>query len=199
MAGTPRRRGLAALLREIRACRVCAAHLPHGPRPIVRASVSARLLIVGQAPGTQVHLTGIPWNDRSGDRLREWLALDRNTFYDERRVAVVPMGFCFPGVSPAGADLPPRPECAPLWHPRLETLLPRVQLTLLVGLYAQAYYLGRRRRRTLTLTVAAWRDYLPACLPLPHPSWRNAAWLKRHPWFAAELLPELRLRVHTLL
>ncbi len=186
---------LAALLREIRACRHCAAHLPHDPRPVLRASATARLMIVGQAPGTQVHLTGIPWNDRSGERLRDWLALDRDAFYDERRIAIVPTGFCFPGLSPAGADLPPRPECAPLWHPRLRPLLPRIELTLLVGSYAQAWYLGRRRRPSLGETVAAWRDYLPDFLPLPHPSWRNIAWLKRNTWFEGELVPELRDRV----
>jgi len=192
-------RALSELLREIRGCRHCAAHLPHEPRPVLRAAATARLMIVGQAPGTQVHLTGIPWNDRSGDRLREWLALDRDTFYDESRIAIVPAGFCFPGLSPDGADLPPRRECAPLWHPRLRPLLRRVELTLLVGSYAQAWYLGRRQRPRVAETVAAWRDYLPEFLPLPHPSWRNTAWLRRNPWFDAELLPELRARVHAIL
>lgn len=192
-------RALAALLGEIRACRHCAAHLPHGPRPVLRASATARLMIVGQAPGTQVHLTGIPWNDRSGERLRDWLALDRDTFYDEMRIAIIPAGFCFPGLSAAGADLPPRRECAPLWHPRLRPLLARVELTLLVGAYAQAWYLGGRRRAGVSETVAAWRDYLPEYLPLPHPSWRNTAWLRRNPWFESELVPELRARVHAIL
>ena len=189
---------LAATLAEVRGCRVCAAHLPLGPRPVLRAAATARLLIVGQAPGTRVHATGIPWNDRSGDRLRDWLALDRDTFYDESRIAIVPMGFCYPGVDRRGADRPPRPECAPLWHPRLRPLLPEVRLTLLVGRYAHAYYLGKRRKATVDRTVAAWPEYLPAFLPLPHPSWRNTGWLKRNPWFAADLLPDLRRLVAEL-
>jgi len=190
---------LAGLVAAARACRVCAAHLPLGPRPVLRAASSARLLIVGQAPGTRVHETGIPWNDPSGERLRAWLAVDSETFYDEARIAIVPMGLCYPGRDDRGGDKPPRPECAPLWHPPLRAALPKVELTLLVGQYAQAYYLGPRRRGSLTETVRAWRELLPDFLPLPHPSWRNTAWLKRHPWFAAELLPELRARVRTLL
>ena len=182
-----------------RACRVCEAHLPLGPRPILRVTASARLLIVGQAPGTRVHATGIPWNDPSGDRLRQWLGLDRKTFYDDGRVAIMPMGFCFPGQTDKGADRPPRPECAPLWQPRLRPLMPAVQLTLLVGQYAQRYYLGTRRKGSLTETVAAWRDFLPDFLPLPHPSWRNNGWLKKYPWFAEELLPALRSRVARLM
>ena len=185
---------LTAALAEVRACRVCAAHLPLGPRPVLRASRSARLLIVGQAPGTRVHQTGIPWNDPSGDRLRDWLGVDRETFYDERRIAIVPMGFCYPGVDRNGGDKPPRPECAPLWHDRLLGLMPAVELTLLVGMYAQRRYLGRRAGRTLTETVRAWRDYLPDHLPLPHPSWRNTAWLRKNPWFEAEIVPYLRQR-----
>jgi uracil-DNA glycosylase len=192
-------RALAPLLREIRACRVCAAHLPLGPRPVLRVRPSARLLIIGQAPGTKVHASGIPWNDRSGDRLRDWLAVDRDTFYDERRVAVMPMGFCYPGVDANGGDRPPRPECAPRWHAQVLAWLPRIELTLLVGSYAQAYYLGKQRRATMSETVQAWRDYAPDYLPLPHPSWRNTGWLKRNPWFERELLPELRARVHALL
>lgn len=187
------------LLLQVRACRVCAAHLPLGPRPVLRASSTARLLIVGQAPGTRVHATGIPWNDRSGDRLRDWLGLDRETFYDEARIAIVPMGFCYPGTDAKGGDKPPRPECAPLWHPQVRPLLPRVGLTLLVGQYAQRFYLGRRRQAGLTETVAAWRDFLPDFLPLPHPSWRNTAWLRRNPWFETELVPVLRERVGVLL
>jgi len=192
------RQPLDALLREIRACRICAEHLPLGPRPVLRAKASARLLIVGQAPGTKVHESGIPWNDRSGDRLRDWLHLDRDAFYDESRVAIVPMGFCYPGVDKNGGDRPQRPECAPLWHPRLLALLPRLELTLLVGGYAQVRYLGDRRRPTMTDTVRAWRDYAPAYLPLPHPSWRNTGWLKRNPWFESELLPDLRARTRAL-
>jgi uracil-DNA glycosylase len=190
---------LAALLREVRACRVCAAHLPLGPRPVLRAKATARMLIIGQAPGTKVHESGIPWNDRSGDRLREWLQLDRETFYDESRIAIVPMGFCYPGVDANGGDRPPRRECAPLWHARVMALLPRIELTLLVGSYAQAHYLGRRRQASMTDTVHAWRDYAPAYLPLPHPSWRNIAWLRRNPWFETELLPALCERVDRLL
>lgn len=191
--------GLSALLAEVRACRLCAAELPLGPRPVVRARPGARLLIVGQAPGTKVHESGIPWNDKSGERLRDWLQTGPEVFYDEARIAIVPMGFCYPGREDRGGDKPPRPECAPTWHPRLRAALPKVELTLLVGLYAQARYLGARRKANLTETVRAWRDYLPAYLPLPHPSWRNTAWLKRNPWFEAELLPELRARVRALI
>ena len=183
---------LAAVMAEARACRVCEAHLPLGPRPVVRASTSARLLIIGQAPGTRVHETGIPWNDPSGDRLRDWLGLDRDAFYDESRIAIMPMGFCYPGIDKNGGDKPPRPECAPLWHDRILALMPAVELTLLVGMYAQRRYLGRRARRTLTDTVRAWQDYLPDYLPLPHPSWRNTVWLRKNPWFEAEIIPYLR-------
>jgi len=190
---------LEMLLAEVRACRVCAAHLPLGPRPVLRAAASARLLIVGQAPGTRVHASGVPWNDRSGDRLRDWTGLRPEAFYDTGRVAIVPMGFCYPGVDPRGGDNPPRPECAPLWHDRILARLPRVELTLLVGAWAQSRYLGRRRTATMTQTVAGWREHLPRFLPLPHPSWRNTAWLRRHPWFEAELVPELRHRVARLI
>jgi uracil-DNA glycosylase len=155
-------------------------------------------MIIGQAPGTRVHETGIPWNDRSGERLRDWLQLSGEVFYDERRVAIVPMGFCYPGVDARGGDKPPRPECAPLWHPPLRAALSQVDLTLLVGMYAQQRYLGKDRQKTLTETVRHWRDYLPQFLPLPHPSWRNTAWLRKNPWFEAELLPELRRRVKKL-
>ena len=193
------RESLDALVARVRACRLCDAHLPLGPRPVLRVSRGARLLIVGQAPGTKVHETGIPWNDASGDRLRGWLNLDRETFYDESRIAIVPTGLCYPGRNPKGGDNPPRPECAPLWHPSLRAALPTVTLTLLIGSYAQAYYLGARRRRTMTETVAAWRDYLPDYLPMPHPSWRTVAWQRRTPWFDTELLPELKNRVGRLL
>ncbi len=189
---------LSALLAEIRACRACAPHLPLGPRPVLRASATARLLIVGQAPGLRVHRSGIPWDDASGERLREWLALDRATFYDEARIAIVPMGFCYPGRGASG-DAPPRPECARLWHDRLLAHLPRIELALLVGQYAQRHFLGARRQASLTETVAAWRDYLPRHLPLPHPSPRNQPWLVRHPWFARELLPQLHARVARLM
>jgi uracil-DNA glycosylase/uncharacterized protein YeaO (DUF488 family) len=205
-------RSLPRLLTEIRACRVCADVLPLGPRPVVQASASARLLIVGQAPGAKVHASGIPWDDASGARLREWLGVDAETFYDVSRVALVPMGFCYPGRASTasaastgstkrsgGGDNPPRPECAPLWHARLLALLPEVRLTLLVGQYAQRYFLGERRKTSLTETVQAWRDYAPGYLPLPHPSPRNQPWLKQHPWFARDVLPALRERVASAL
>jgi uracil-DNA glycosylase len=185
------------VLAELRACRYCAAHLPLGPRPVIRAATSARLLIISQAPGTRVHETGLSFNDRSGDRLREWLGLDRDAFYDTSRVAIMGMGFCYPGVDAKGGDLPPRPECAPLWHPRLLPLMPNIGLTLLVGSYALVRYLGQRG--SMSETVAAWRQHLPVCFPLPHPSWRNIGWLKRNPWFEAEALPALRQRVQSVL
>ena len=189
---------LAALLAEVRACRLCEPHLPLGARPVLRADEHARVLIVGQAPGTKVHATGIPWNDPSGDRLRDWLAVDRDTFYDGRRIAIIPTGLCYPGRGRSG-DLPPRPECAPKWHPPLRALLARIELTLLIGQYAQAYYLRERRKPTLTATVHAWRDYQPEFLPLPHPSPRNTRWLQVNPWFASDVLPRLRARVHELI
>jgi len=185
---------LDSLLREVRACRLCAEHLPLGPRPVLRMTATARLLIIGQAPGTKVHETGIPWNDRSGDRLRQWLAMDRDVFYDESRVAIMPMGFCYPGVDKNGGDRPPRRECAPKWHEPLRAHLPDIELTLLVGAYAQGRYLDGRRKATMTETVRAWRDYGPEFLPLPHPSWRNTGWLKKNPWFEQELVPVLRRR-----
>jgi uracil-DNA glycosylase len=185
---------LDALLVRIRACRLCEAHLPLGPRPVLRASPTARILIVGQAPGTRVHETGIPWNDRSGERLRQWLDLPAEEFYDESLIAIVPSGFCYPGVEPKGGDKPPRPECAPLWHPQLLPHMPQLRLTLLVGLYAQRFYLGKARRPTLTETVARFNDYLPDYFPLPHPSWRATGWLRRNPWFEHDVLPILRAR-----
>ncbi|MEZ5465800.1 MAG: uracil-DNA glycosylase family protein [Lysobacteraceae bacterium] len=190
--------GLSTLLREIRACRLCESHLPLGPNPVLRASTSARILIIGQAPGTKVHESGIPWNDASGIRLRSWLEMDRETFYDEQRVAIVPMGFCYPGKGKSG-DLPPRPECAATWHYRIWPLLPNIQLTLLIGHYAQLHMLGERRKKTLTDTVAAFSDYAPEYLPLPHPSPRNQLWLKKNPWFDSEVLPALRRRVREAL
>lgn len=190
---------LAELAAKARACRLCAAHLPLGPNPVFRVSATARVLIVGQAPGTKVHASGVPWDDASGDRLRAWLAMNRQTFYDEGRIAVVPMGFCYPGVDPRGGDKPPRPECAPTWHGPLLSGMPNIALTLVIGQYAQARYLGSARRRTMTETVAAWRDMPAGVLPLPHPSWRNTAWLKRNPWFEAELVPELRRRIQPLI
>ena len=186
------------LLTEVRSCRICEAHLPNPPKPVLRASPTASVLIVGQAPGRRVHESGIPWNDPSGDLLREWLRLDREAFYDERRIAIIPAGLCYPGTGESG-DLPPRPECAPRWHPRLRALLPAIRLTLLVGSYAQAYYLGARRKRTLAETVRARDEYLPEFFPLPHPSFRNRLWMKRNPWFEREVLPQLRPRVKSCL
>lgn len=184
-----------ALLSDVAACRICADALPLGPRPVVRLDPRARLLIIGQAPGTRVHETGLPWNDRSGDQLRAWLGLDRAAFYDQSRIAIMPMGFCYPGRDKNGGDAPPRPECAPHWHPRLRPQLKAVRLTLLVGAYAQARYLGTR---TMTETVRGFAAFGPDFFPLPHPSWRNTAWQKRQPWFAAEVLPALRSRLEAL-
>jgi uracil-DNA glycosylase len=197
------------LLAEIRACRVCrdapqGAPLPHEPRPVLRAERGARICVCGQAPGTRVHQSGVPFSDPSGDRLREWMAVDRDTFYDASRIAIVPMGFCFPGLDGKGGDLPPRAECAPLWRSRVFAELPELRLILLIGQYAQGWHLGRERGRTLTETVHNWRAYTSrgdgtVSIPLPHPSWRNNAWLKKNPWFDAEVLPFLRAEVRHLL
>lgn len=188
---------LQTLLTEVRDCRLCAGSLPLGPRPVLRVAPTARLLIVGQAPGTRVHETGIPWNDRSGERLRDWLSMDTDAFYDPSSVAIMPMGFCYPGRDPRGGDLPPRPECAPTWHDRLRAYLPNIALTLLVGRHAQRWYLGKRTAgKTMTDCVAAFRDHLArGFLPLPHPSWRTTAWQRKNPWFESEVLPVLRRRV----
>ncbi|QDH70967.1 uracil-DNA glycosylase family protein [Marilutibacter alkalisoli] len=192
-------RKLDRLLKDIRACTICEAQLPLGPRPVLRASSSARLLIVGQAPGARVHASGIPWDDASGRRLREWLQVDADTFYDESRIAIVPMGFCYPGKK-GGGDAPPRPECSTTWHPELLPLLSGIGLTLLIGQYAQAYFLGDRRAATLTGTVKDWRRHLgDGLLPLPHPSPRNVAWFKANPWFEDDVLPTLRERVRDTL
>jgi uracil-DNA glycosylase len=183
------------LIAEIRACTLCAPDLPLGPRPVLRGRLSARLLIISQAPGTRVHETGLSFNDRSGDRLRAWLALDRETFYDETRVAIAPMGFCYPGRDGKGGDLPPRRECAPLWHARLLAFFPAVELTLLVGSYAITYYVPGARAGSMTEAITRWRDFLPEVFVLPHPSWRTTRWLRDNPWFESEALPELRARV----
>lgn len=192
---------LEILLDEVRGCRHCAEHLPLGPRPVVRMAAASRLLIIGQAPGTKVHETGIPWNDPSGDRLRDWLQVDRDLFYDETKIAIMPMGFCYPGRLPKGGDCPPRPECAPKWHDLLKARLPNVELTLLVGSYAQKHYLGRLSGgASMTDTVRSFRKFLPeGFFPLPHPSWRTTGWQRRNPWFEEDVLPELRRRVHPLL
>ncbi|KMW57598.1 hypothetical protein AIOL_002563 [Candidatus Rhodobacter oscarellae] len=192
---------LAALKSEIAACLLCAdrfaaTETTHAPRPVVWFDAGARILICGQAPGMRVHRSGIPFDDPSGDRLRDWLGIDRDTFYDRDRVAVLPMAFCFPGYR-KGADLPPPPVCAKTWHGRVMAALDRPPLLLLVGGYAQKWHLGAKT--AVTQTVAAWRDHAPRAFPLPHPSWRNTAWLKRHPWFEADLLPALRARVQKVL
>ncbi|KUM05265.1 uracil-DNA glycosylase family protein [Chromobacterium subtsugae] len=184
---------LPELLGKIAECQACASSLPHAPRPVLRASTRSRILLAGQAPGSRVHQSGIPWDDASGRRLREWLGVDEAVFYNEDCFAIVPMGFCYPGTG-ANGDLPPRPECRRLWHPQLLPLLTDVRLVLAVGAYAQAYHLPDRKA-TLTETVAGWREYLPRRMPLPHPSPRNRLWLSRHRWFEEELLPELKLRV----
>ena len=184
-------RALQDLISEAKACRLCEPHLPLGPKPVFLVGSGARLLIVGQAPGRRVHETGIPWNDPSGENLRAWLAMGRETFYDTSRIAIIPAGLCYPGTGKSG-DLPPRPECAPLWQPRFRAALSGIRLTLLVGQYAQAYYLGALRRKTLAQTVRAWKDYAPDFLPLPHPSPRNRLWLKRNPWFERDVVPALR-------
>lgn len=195
LARTKAREALPALLKEVRACRICAKHLRHGPRPVLRLSSTARVCVAGQAPGIRVHNTGIPYNDPSGERLRDWMGVDRDTFYDESSVAIMPMGFCFPGYDEHGGDLPPRRECAEHWHNRLFAAAPQFALTLVIGAYAQKYHLGAGGRKSVGETVRAWRDYGPHVIPLPHPSWRNNAWLKNNPWFEKELLPELRARV----
>jgi uracil-DNA glycosylase len=186
------------LIERVRACTICEARLPNAPRPVLRAAPSARVLIVGQAPGRRVHESGIPWNDPSGDLLRAWLRIDREDFYDERRIAIIPAGLCYPGTGESG-DLPPRPECAPHWHPKLRAMLPHIRLTLLVGGYAQAYYLGAGRKKTLAETVRAREEYLPEFFPLPHPSPRNRLWLKKNDWFEREALPQLRRRFRAAL
>src|ERR1041385_4490386 len=188
---------LRTLLPQVRACRICAAHLPLGPRPVLQVHRDARILIAGQAPGRRVHASGIPFDDPSGDRLREWLGVDREAFYDPRRIAILPMGFCYPGTGPTG-DLPPRPECAPAWRAPLLAALPSVKLTLVLGQYAQAYHL-KDGAASVTDAVKDWRRHWPAVLPLPHRSPRNQRWLKANPWFTKQVVPALQRRVLELL
>lgn len=187
------------LLTKVRACKLCDELLPFGAQPIIRAKPSCRLLIIGQAPGNLVHQTGIPFNDPSGDRLRSWLNIDRAIFYDDTRIAIMPMGLCYPGKNPKGGDNPPRPECAPHWHNKVIKNLPLIELVLLVGRYAQVHYLKEKAKVSGTETILSWKEYLPYFLPLPHPSWRNNTWLKKNPWFEEEILPYLRKRVHEIL
>ena len=188
----------AQLHQDISACRLCAEYLVDGPRPIVQFAPSSRILIIGQAPGSKVHASGVPWDDDSGDRLRDWLGLEKPDFYDPNKVALIPMGFCYPGKVPkeegGGGDRPPRPECAPKWHDLVLANLPKDRLTLLVGSYAQSYYLAKSKRRTMTETVRHFADYAPI-IPLPHPAWRVRMWMGKNPWFADELLPVLREKV----
>jgi uracil-DNA glycosylase len=193
----PSEADVARLLAEVRACTICAPYLPLGPRPVLQLDRSARVLIVAQAPGRLVHESGRPFTDPSGDRLRAWMGVTRDEFYDPARVAIMGVGLCFPGTGPSG-DLPPRPECAPTWHQKLLAALPRVELTLLVGQYAISTDLPDPDR-SMTGSVLAWKDYWPEVAPLPHPSWRNNGWVKRHPWFEAELVPALQHRVRSIL
>lgn len=179
------------LLQEVRACQICKNHLPLEPRPVLQVHSKSKILIAGQAPGKRVHDTGIAWNDPSGDRLRDWLGLGKGTFYNPEIIALVPMGFCYPGTGKSG-DMPPRKECAQTWHDDIFSEMPNIQLTLAIGKYAQDYHLGKGQKKTLTETVRAWREYAPNIIPLPHPSPRNNIWLKKNPWFEEELLPELR-------
>lgn len=185
------------LLNTIKSCTICEASLPEGCRPVVTASPQSRIAIIGQAPGRRVHASGIPWDDASGKRLRDWLGVDTNSFYDTSKFAIIPMGFCFPGTGKSG-DLPPRPECAPEWHGRLFEKMENMSLKLLVGNYAQRYYLGRRAEKTLTATVRNFEAYLPEYFPLPHPSPRNNIWLRRNPWFEQDILPFLALCINKL-
>ncbi len=186
------------LAQEIRACTLCSAYLPLGPRPIIQVNHSAKILIVGQAPGSQVHETGIPFDDPSGNRLREWMGIDKSVFYDELKLAIVPMGFCFPGTGKSG-DLPPRLECAETWRKKLLNELPQISLTLVIGQYAQAWHLGQLVKENLTETVKAWKEFGPEIIPLPHPSPRNNIWLKKNPWFEQEVLPKLQAKVQSIL
>ena len=189
---------ISSLLKEIRGCTHCAAKLPLGPRPVVSFSAKSKILLVGQAPGTKVHETGIPWNDPSGDRLRDWLQVSRDEFYDTKNFAIAPMGFCYPGRGKSG-DNPPRPECAPLWMDRIVTSLKSVEMTILIGQYALNYFLGEQKKRTLTETVKNWQEYFPKYVVLPHPSPRNNIWLKKNEWFERDLVPRLSGMVTDLL
>jgi uracil-DNA glycosylase len=186
------------LLQDVRACTLCTSQLPLGPRPVLQFDERAAVLIAGQAPGSKVHASGVPFQDASGDRLRAWMGVDEATFYDARRIAILPMGFCYPGTGSSG-DLPPRPECAVAWRAKLLAAFVNVKLTLVIGQYAQAWHLGPLQKPTLTETVQAWRDYWPKQLPLPHPSPRNNIWLKRNAWFERDVLPQLCRRVRACL
>lgn len=203
---------LETLVNDIRSCRICVENpvkspLPHAPRPVLQVSKSAKICICGQAPGTRVHKSGRPFTDPSGDRLRNWMGIGEEVFYDPETLAIIPMGFCFPGLDAKGGDLPPRTECQKTWHDQVFEAMPQIELILVIGQYAQAYHLGSSRKKSLTETVAAWRNYFeesagkgsPTILPLPHPSWRNNGWIRKNPWFAEELLPVLRTEVSRLI
>ncbi|MFT4606491.1 MAG: uracil-DNA glycosylase [Urechidicola sp.] len=185
------------LLAEVRACELCADQLPLGVRPVLQLDPLARILIVGQAPGRKVHASGIPFDDASGNRLRQWMGIDREVFYDPKQVAILPMGFCFPGTSKSG-DLPPRPECSPFWREALLAQLPNIEITLVLGQYAQAYHFGDQYK-SVTALVECWDDYWPTMVPLPHPSPRNNVWLRRNPWFEITLVPKIQLQISVLL
>ena len=187
-----------SLVKEIRACQLCRHELPLEPNPVFQAHPQAKILIAGQAPGIRVHESSLPFNDPSGDRLRDWLNVDRETFYNPEKFAIIPMGFCYPGTGKSG-DLPPRPECAATWHDRLLATLPDIQLTLVIGQYAHKYYLGKNRKNNLTETVKAWREFQPDLIPLPHPSPRNNIWLRKNPWFDEEVVPVIQDRIKTIL
>jgi uracil-DNA glycosylase len=189
---------LISLLADVRRCRVCEAHLPLGPRPVLQAEETARILVVGQAPGLRAHTSGIPWDDASGERLRAWMGVENEVFYDESRIAIIPMGFCYPGRGTSG-DMPPRRECAALWLDNLLAKMPHIELTLLIGQYAQRHFLGARRKSSLAETTRAWQECGPRYIPLPHPSPRNQPWFRRNPWFERDLIPPLRERIGTLL
>lgn len=202
-------RKLEALTLQVRQCRACRdtpkagkQALPHEPRPVLQASSTARIMIAGQAPGTRVHASGKPFTDPSGDRLRDWMGMDKETFYNPAKLAIVPMGFCFPGSDAKGGDLPPRTECAPLWREKLMQAMPQITLVLAIGMYAQRWHMGKLQKSTLTETVRSWRQYHDltpvSVIPMPHPSWRNTAWLKKNPWFASDLLPVLKADVKAL-
>uniref|UniRef100_UPI003144F4A2 uracil-DNA glycosylase family protein n=1 Tax=Rhizobium sp. CFBP 8752 TaxID=2775301 RepID=UPI003144F4A2 len=203
--------GIASLAASIAQCRICRDHplkgeadrLPHEPRPVAVLSATARLLIAGQAPGLRVHESGLPFNDASGNRLRDWMDVTREEFYDARRLAIVPMGFCFPGYDAKGSDLPPRKECAPAWRSQVMAAMPQIDTILVIGQYASAWHLGSQRKPSMTETVMNWRQYFlanegPRVLPIPHPSWRNSGWLRKNPWFEAEVIPALRHHVDSL-
>lgn len=191
-------KSLEKLLKDVKACKVCEAHLPLGPKPVLRIHPDARILVSGQAPGIKVHQSGLSWNDRSGKKLREWMGVDDETFYDITKVAVLPKGFCYPGKAVRG-DLPPRPECAELWFEQLLAHMPNIELVLVIGIHSQAYFLKGRQKKTMAETIDAWKEYMPTHLPLPHPSPRNIGWFKKHPWFEQEVVPVLRQEVQRIL